>query len=132
MTFDYGTVLWVLNNYQTLARGLWPDPRSAADLGLPVKRNISRHAPFEDPCLTAAEIGNRVAKCGLDGLLVEERYGMKWGAWPQSEAEIAHRRHIPLMQVSSRITSVAWWCTDENQATQRSYHQWKWLPRVKS
>lgn len=131
MIYDYGTVLWVLNNYGTLARGLWPDPRSAADLGLPNKRIIG-HAPFEDPCLTAAEIGNRVARCGLDGFVVEERYGMKWGAWPQSEAEIAHRRHILTAQVYSRISNVILYCTDQEQAQKLPYQVWKWQPKVKA
>ena len=123
MFFDFDTVRWVLNNYIELSHGLWPDPE--VDENITHRKQLSCHAPFENPCLIAGEVSARVRLCGMDGMLVEECCGMIAGC-PLKPSEIARRRHMDFNEVCNRLNKVIWYCTDEDGGRrQESYQDWK-------
>ena len=117
MNFSHNEVLWILHNYQTLQSGQMPQKEES------VRHVFSYHAPFEHPCQLAAEISIRVKRCGLDGLLVEARFGMFGGGY-ETDWQLAQRRHLPIDDIHSRINRVTWYITGPD-IKQESYDDWK-------
>lgn len=104
--FRQGYVVQKAENFETLCK----------------KSNIATRAPFEEACLLAAEIHARVCVCGLDGMLVEECYGMN--AKPaRTLEEISHDRHIIITDVWRRINRVMWFCVGRRRR-HISYQEW--------
>ncbi len=124
--FSRRQVQWVLDNFPDLREGIWPDFEQAECYGRGTL--VSARAAFESAAMLAAELGCRVKMCGLDGLLVEERYGMVTDV-PKLEAVIARERHLDLYEVVSRILRVSWYCTSERGTDgarrRQSYEDWK-------
>ncbi len=117
MRIGYGrkAVEFILENYNDLRSGTDPDPECVETTG---RGGIKCHAPYEVFCLTAGEVAARVAMCGLDGMLVEERYGMKRDP-PMTEAEIEKKRRIPLYVICAKINRVKKYCAGRD----RGYHE---------
>jgi hypothetical protein len=114
-----------LAQYQELSHGSWPDPQVYESLVR--SKQISRHAPYEAACLLAGEVSARVKACGLDGLLVEDLYGMN-GTAPKRPGQIARERRMRFKDVCNRLNKVLWYCTDDEETGGRRreiYEDWK-------
>lgn len=117
---------WILENIHTLRRGEWPDSIPSGYTALP--GGHSQRAPFENPCLLAAEVSIRISRCGMDGYLVEEKYynGL-------SEDEIARKRHLPINRIIRTINKVVWYVSsgrvprwkDTRWRKGQTYEEWK-------
>ncbi len=119
ISYDRESVDFILDHYQELSAGIDPDSQCAESGG----RSRSRyHAPGIALIEWASEIAARVKLCGLDGMLVEERYGLR-STPPAPEAEIAETRHIPLYEVSRRINRVKWFCVGKRRKP--DYELWR-------
>lgn len=113
LVFDFNEVEQILNNFHDFQAGIWPNGITPEQLG--IRKNYAMpHAPHEAACLVAGEIGIRVKRCGNDGYLVEERYGMNWGAALKYPKEIAQERYITLREIENRINKVIWYVADNN------------------
>jgi len=119
MNFNHDEVLWILHNYQTLRQGIMPARREES-----LRHVFSYHAPFEHACQLAAEVAIRVQRCGLDGLLVEERFGMLGEKPSQTEWQLSQQRHLPVDEVRSRVNKVTWYISGPN-IPEVSYDDWK-------
>ena len=110
ITFDRPTTEWAALHYQELQRGEWPGGIPSDYTELPGGK-AHAHAPFENACLVAAELGIRIKRCGLDGFLAEEKYikGLE-------EAEIAKARYLDIGEVFSRINKVLGYCASGRKA----------------
>lgn len=94
-------VVFLLDHLEMLREGEYPpEPVSSGYIGGRGKRNRSQ-ANFIVPTEIAAEIDIRLAKCGLDRYLVEDRYleGL-------DERAISKKTGIDEEEVSKRINSV--------------------------
>ena len=127
---DHDTVMMVLENYHDLATGAQPGGMTSNDAGNPESQrvNSSYHAPFENSCLLSAEVARRVRLCGLDGMIVEERYGLNLMAKPKTVEQIAEARRIEVTLIVQRIKKVVWFCVGRN-LRRESYEEWKCLQR---
>lgn len=103
---------FILDHYNELRGGEWPDIDHAESGNR--RPGISCRAKFEDPCLVAGEIAARVKLCGLDGMLVAQRYGMDTGR-VLSVIIIEKTWHIELYEVERRINRVKWFCVGSRQ-----------------
>ena len=125
--YNYEGVKWVLDNYKLFSAGIFPDCERTECYG---KRDLSAHAPFENACIIAAEVCTRIQCCGMDGLLVEDRYGVKDNN-PKMEWEIAELRHIYIGEVYRRINNVIAFCASGRDrrikldGKPESYEEWK-------
>lgn len=82
--FTHDTALWLIQNLGSLLSGRWPsEPSSYTEL-LPGKKSGRKKAYFETPIEYAAEILDRLEKCGTDGLILEALE-----CWGKSEASMA-------------------------------------------
>lgn len=120
MYWDYDLVNWTLFHYNELRSGIWPDKRTD-DIEVH-NRVMSSHAPFENPCLLAAEVAIRVKWCGVDGYMVEERFGMGARGTTTPEDGIAFNRRLPADEVHRRINRVKQFVADRPAA---AYDDWK-------
>ncbi len=116
----YNDILWVLNNYQELSSGVWPDPRTSEDLCI---KHSFLHAGWENCCLLAAEVGLRVKMCWPDGNLVEDRYGIRDGI-PREYKEIVKMRWLSEDYIKERIHRVISYCSDEGIERRVGYKRW--------
>jgi len=121
-------VTFILYHYKDFQSGLWPDPLQAADLGLPIHSHRSR-AAFQAAVDTGLEVALRVKRCGQDGMIVEERFGMHWGNEPIEPGEIALKRHIPEGIIRRSIKDVILYCSDEEFEKGLEYHTWRRLTK---
>ena len=124
MNYTHDEVLWILYNYHALSYGDIPKEREQVGSFV---RNF--RAPYETACIMAAEVCVRVKKCGVDGMLVEEKFGLLTG-YSQTEKEIGRRRQMYVDDVYNRINRVTWYCTGINIKKQ-SYEGWKRENRYK-
>ena len=122
MKLTHDIVLWTFEHYVTLAEGNWPEPKTD-DTGVRPP-GVSYHAPFESPCIAAAEVSSRVRCCGTDGLLVELVYGMLTGN-PIPIETVSKKRHMAADYIQTRINKVAWYCTDSEWVKGLTYDAWK-------
>lgn len=124
-TYSHNEIVWILHHYQELRAGVWPDPINEL-IGLKTKV-ISARANFENPCLLCGEVGSRIKLCGFDGMLTEERYGIRDGK-SLMEWEIANQRRIPVREICQRIKkAIAYICSEGTNGARRleSYDTWK-------
>lgn len=120
LSFNREAIDFILDHYQELRCGIDPEPASPECEGRAASRY---HAPGLVLIEWAGEVGARVRLCGIDGLLVELRYGMRGGD-PLTEAEIERTRHIPLFQVLRRINRVKWFCVGKRRKCE-PYEAWR-------
>jgi hypothetical protein len=125
---DYKTVCMILENYHDLSTGA----RLGGSDGNPESQKTGNvpHGPQEEMGMLCATVCHRVRKCGLDGMLVEERYGLNYLKSPKLEEQIAEERLIKLSDVFSRINKVIWYCVGrrakrDEQGRPLSYEDWK-------
>jgi hypothetical protein len=76
---SFGHAFYLLNNYDELSSGIWPDPRTSESL---CAKQSFLEAGFWKPCETAAELAMRVKRCWPDGTLVEARFMRPGGLRP--------------------------------------------------
>lgn len=120
---DYQTVCMILENYHELATGAQPESPPGFDNPETKRTGVSNHGWFENSCLLAAEVASRVKRCGLDGMLVEERYGLDWTA-PKLESQISAERGIKIDKIHASINKVIWYCVGRKRK-RISYEDWK-------
>lgn len=108
MRYSFGQVKSVLYNYYLLSRGVMVNHGQEENPGIRVP-HIGR-APFEAACLMAGEVGLRVKRCGLDGMLVEAVF--MHTEEPRREDGIA--REYGILDVHKRINRVVAYCTGHN------------------
>lgn len=131
MIYDIDSVRWVIENYAVLSHGNWPDPKNDQSSGVR-KPGVSHHAPFESPCIIAAEIARRVRVCGEDGLLVQLYSGMLIGEpIPAEKMVYNYRLASNTADIYRRINKVAWYCTDEEYSMGLTYQVWKHFKRYR-
>lgn len=88
------TALWLINNLGTLRGGYWPpDASSYIDESI-IKQSGSSNAPFVTPIDYAAEIQDRLEKCGIDGLILEALQ-----CWGKSYESMAKYLKKPLWMI---------------------------------
>jgi len=120
ITFTREQVEWLLEHLELLKEGVWPpDPRGTGYTDAPARGSVNRHAPFETPCQIAAEVEARLAKCGLDRYLVEDRYIRKI-----PEDVLAQRLCMAEREVCRRINSALSYITGRRRK-QYSYKEFK-------
>ncbi len=116
----YNDILWVLNNYEELSSGIWPDPITPESLC--IKRSFL-HSGWENCCLLSAEVAMRVKRCWPDGYLVEDRYGLRGGGI-KDYAIIARQRWIAEEFVKEKIHRVICYCCDTEPERNKGYKNW--------
>lgn len=97
--FDQKTVLWILHNWGTL-RGsrVWPvEPSSYTDMA--GRKAPSRKAPFTTPIECTSELGKRLEKCGIDGLML-----LAMEAWGESAEVLGKYFRMPAWVITRRAT----------------------------
>ena len=67
--FNVKTALWLVQNLGALRAGQYPSDASNY-IDIPGTKSVSHRAPFATPIEYAAEIEQRLEKCGLDGLIL--------------------------------------------------------------
>jgi hypothetical protein len=117
---DYSGVFWVLENYEDLSSGRWPDPVTPESLC--VKRSIEV-AGWVKCCELAAEVSFWVNKCWPDYALVKEVFGMS-GYVKSSYREIAKRHDLSETYVRDRIHRVIRYCCAPLEERRNGYRWW--------
>ena len=131
MVIDYGLVRWVLENYHELSQGLWPDPEVGENLSR--QKQVSVHAPYENPSGLAGDIAARVYQCGLDGMVAERCYGIDITIFGNIDRKFVQMRpgalsrkyHLKFEDVTAALNRVIWFCTDAEYAKGLTYSVWK-------
>lgn len=124
--FTRDDVEMVLNNYYDLATGAQLNNSTTTNNPESQRGYTSCHATYEESCMLAAEVCRRVRKCGLDGLLVEERYGLKGKTTPKTIEQIADERDLKDDDILRRINKVIWYCCGK-KPKELDYEHWKRL-----
>lgn len=101
LSFDRNGVEWLVDHAPELRDGIWPGDMPYEEVEIRGKRYGSR-TPIQ--ALILAELSRRVMRCGMDGLLVEQRMLGK------TDEDIARDRHITLGQIRNGINKVLWYC----------------------
>ncbi len=122
MRLNYDDIMYVLEHYVTLSKGMWPEPK-VDDTGIR-RPGVIYNATFETPCIIAAEVARRVRVCGEDGLIVEVMFGMLTGR-PVRVLELAQTRRISIEKIYRKLHKVVWYCTDAVFQTGQTYEEWK-------
>lgn len=119
---DHDVVIMILEHYHDLATGA----QLATGEEKPEYKNLSGNAraPYEGSCMLAAEVARRVRRCGLDGYLVEDRYGLNLMASPKTIEQIADERALLDTDVERRINRVIWYCVGRKV---KPMEYWQWL-----
>ncbi len=125
IAFTFNQVKYVLYNYYGLSRGEFPD---AAEGGLGIRAPLQSRAAFEAACLLAGEIGLRVKRCGLDGLITEAVFMGPEGL--RREGDVAREYHLDPADVHRRINRVASYC-EGLDARAQDYDTWRKENRFK-
>jgi hypothetical protein len=110
----------VLENYTLYCQGIIPDGTNSDNLGIKVPNS---HATFEAACLIAGEVSIRVRRCGAEGLIIEEYYGLK--SSPKSIQWLWDVRRIPESYLQSCINKVTLYCSDDEYSKRLDYQEWK-------
>ena len=96
-------MLWLIRQLPTLKEGYYPpDPvgsSSYVDTGLG-KRTVRSRAPFENAELIAGEVEARLARCGLDGLILKALT-----LWEESPEYLAKCLGKPVWSIIQRRAS---------------------------
>lgn len=96
--FTRKEALWVIQNLGTLQAGYWPTEESGYIDDTPIgKRSLSHKAPFISPIECAAEITDRMERCGIDGLIL-----LAIECWGESEEALSKYFNIPIWSIKKR------------------------------
>ena len=107
---DLDAVIMILENYRELSTGANPENPAGYDNPETGRVGGSVRAPFENSCMLAAEVARRVRRCGIDGFIVEERYGLVGWSYPKEPETISQERGIVLNDIYRKINRVAYYC----------------------
>ena len=120
IAFTFNQVKYVLYNYYELSRGEFP----AAGIGqnLAIRVPLQSRARFEAACLLAGEVGLRVKRCGLDGLITEAVFMGPEGL--RSESSVAREYHLDQADVHRRINRVVCYCEGKDLRPE-DYETWR-------
>jgi hypothetical protein len=109
--FDHDTVMMILENYQELSTGAKLESPDGFDNPETKGTGVGHHGWFEGSCMLAAEVARRVWRCGKDGMIVEERFGLRGWDSPKSEELISQKRSIPIEDIQWSIDRVTFYIT---------------------
>jgi len=127
---DHDTVMMVLEHYHELSTGGKPENPPGYDNPETKRTGTGCHASYEEMGMLCATVCHRVRRCGTDGMLVEERYGLNLMTAPKNEEQIAQERNIPAEDIYRRINKVTWYCVGR-WARKESYEEWKKLKQYR-
>lgn len=100
MFFNRDGIIFVLQHLKELRQGERVE-RHTSYLERPlVTRSRSLHAPFEDPCLVAAEVTNRLDVCGPDGFFCKVYFALE-----ETQHSIGRVFNLPDHEVDRGIRS---------------------------
>jgi hypothetical protein len=122
MVINRDVVKWVLENYYELSHGIWPDPE--VDENSRMRKQLSHHASYENPCGVAGDVSARVRLCGRDGIITEKCYGID-GGMPLRPGALSRKYHLKFEDVTNALNRVTWFCTDEEYGKGVKYGEWK-------
>lgn len=95
--FTQATALYLIRNLGSLRDGHWP-PEASSYIDLPLSKKMRGHrAPFATPIEYAAEIEDRMERCGIDGLILEALE-----CWGKSEESLARYFKMPVWSIRRR------------------------------
>ncbi len=94
--FTIRQALWLVQNLGNLREGYWPTEASNY-IDIPGTKSASRRAPFSTPIEYAAEIEQRLEKCGIDGLIL-----LAMECWGESVQALARYFHMPRWSILKR------------------------------
>lgn len=94
--FTRRTALWLIQNLGVLLEGNWP-PEASNYIDSPGPKTTSQRAHFTTPVEYAAEILQRMEKCGIDGLMLEAIE-----CWGKSEESLAKYFKMPAWSIRNR------------------------------
>ena len=118
--YDRPQVEQILEGIHELREYGWPVAESSYTELPTVQHKSFPHAPYEMSCMIIAEVLRRVAKCGLDGYLVEDKY-----LNDLTEEEISQKRELYIGTVYSRINKVLWYVAS-GKAPGWMDTRWRW------
>lgn len=127
MNFTFNQVKMVLYNYTELSSGIYPAQMLSRFDNVGIRVPPIGRASFESACLLAAEIGLRVKRCGIDGMIVEAVF-MRGRL--NTESSIAREYHIDQYDVHRRINRVCSYC-EGNDIKSETYEEWRQKNRFK-
>jgi len=119
-------VIWVLANLKELRAGEYPEMHLGYLERPLATRTRGHHAPFENPCLAAAEIEKRLKVCGRDGFLTKVHYCME-----EQDEEIARSLSLPAEAVSKGVKDALSYITN-TWPKSRGYKEFKERKRATS
>jgi len=93
--FTKQTVLWLLQNLGCLSSGSWPADASNY-IDIPGKK-VGNKAYYQTPIEYAAEIEERLEKCGIDGLILEAIE-----SWGKTDESLARYFKMPVWSIRKR------------------------------
>jgi len=95
--FDSRTTLWLVQSLNCLRDGYWP-PEASGYIDAAIRqKNVSKRTQFATPIEFAAEISERLEKCGIDGLILEAIE-----SWGKSEETMARYLRMPTWSIRKR------------------------------
>lgn len=101
MNFNKEAIIFVLQHIKELRQGEHIEQHlSYLERPLATRGGGLYHASFENPCLLAGEVANRLAKCGRDGFFVKVYYCLE-----ESEETIARAFSLPVEEIRNEIIS---------------------------
>jgi hypothetical protein len=122
--FEFDTVQMVLEHYHDISVGVSQRSLTTYDNPESKRTGTNSDASFVITCMLAAEVARRVRRCGQDGMIVEERYGLNLMAAPKTIEQIADERVMLDVKIYRIINKVIWYCTGRNLIEQ-DYEGWK-------
>jgi hypothetical protein len=134
--FSRKQVRFLISVLSDLRKGYYP-PKESADTGytnskIIVLRGV-HHAIFEDPCIFAAEIEQRLEKCGPDAMIVELIYSQDAADELQLIQHIASIHKLPMITIMRKINKVMdYICGRRKAISYQEYNQHKKRERNRS
>jgi hypothetical protein len=126
IAYTFNQVKYILYHYYQLSRGKFPDPEVSERLSISTPGQ--GRAGYEAACLMASEVGLRVRKCGLDGMIVEAVFMGQQGL--RKESEVAKEHHLDEADVHRRIRRVVAYC-EGFDTREEEYEEWRKENRFK-
>jgi len=103
--FSRKTARWVIQNLGSLRGGYWPPEASSYIDITPIgKKTSGRQAAFVTPVECAAEITDRMERCGIDGLIL-----LAIECWGESPASLAKYLGMPEWAVKKGYTKALYY-----------------------
>lgn len=124
MNLNKRTIIFVLQHLKELRQGEHIEQHlSYLERPLATRRGGLYHAPFENPCLLAGEVENRLAKCGRDGFLCKVHYALD-----ESEESLAKNLGLSKGEVKRGIVTARKYISYK-WPKQQNYQKFKWRKR---